>query len=89
MVSASGEWQQKCQVVIEPKQKVSLTVVFCPTAVRGYSGKLVIRKQDTQPSKYSVSPQHKHTHPWDKRLDLEWEMRRTWEESKKKRILTF
>ncbi|XP_076470000.1 uncharacterized protein LOC143300290 [Babylonia areolata] len=54
LVSASGEWQQRCDVVIEPRETITLTVIFCPTAVQGYSGKLVIRKPDAHSSKYSI-----------------------------------
>ncbi|XP_070188282.1 centrosomal protein of 192 kDa-like isoform X2 [Littorina saxatilis] len=54
LVSASGEWQQSCEVVLEPKARVTLTVIFCPTAVTGYSGKLLLRKQEGHPSKYSI-----------------------------------
>ncbi|KAL8616285.1 hypothetical protein ACOMHN_056228 [Nucella lapillus] len=54
LVSSTGEWQQKCDVLIQPRETITLTAIFCPTDVQGYSGKLVIRKPDSRSSKYSI-----------------------------------
>ncbi|XP_025115958.1 centrosomal protein of 192 kDa-like [Pomacea canaliculata] len=54
LVTPTGEWQQRSELLICPKQKQVVTVMFCPSAVRGYSSKLLIRIRDSGSSKYSI-----------------------------------